>query len=223
MAALTVRLLRSTTPGHVPGALQSGQLAINEADGKLFWLDGNGSTIRSVTLKDLDAIVAAKANAANVPGKDGAGASGTWPISVTGSAASATNATNATNAGNADTLDGIHAAGFLRPDATAAISKGYTVSPANLGNMGTFTVDPSLGNYQFGTNVGGITIAAPASDCAVDILITNSASAGAITMSGFVAAANGGGDVYAATNGARFLLLIRRIGGVATYAWKALQ
>lgn len=55
-----VKLLRSTTSGAAPSTLVSGQIAINEADGKLFWLDANGVTIRSVTLKDLDTIVAGK-------------------------------------------------------------------------------------------------------------------------------------------------------------------
>ena len=45
------------------------------------------------------------------------------------------------------------------------------------------------GNYQFITNNGAFTITAPASDCAVDILVTNGASAGAITFTGFTIAA----------------------------------
>jgi hypothetical protein len=32
-----IKLLRSSTPGAVPSSLESGQIAINEADGKLFW------------------------------------------------------------------------------------------------------------------------------------------------------------------------------------------
>lgn len=60
-----VKLLRSTTSGAAPSALVSGQIAINEADGKLFWLDANGVTIRSVTLKDLDTIVSGKLAAAS--------------------------------------------------------------------------------------------------------------------------------------------------------------
>ena len=60
-----VKLLRSTAAGATPSALVSGQIALNEADGRLFWLDANGVAIRSVTLKDLDTIVAAKLAAAN--------------------------------------------------------------------------------------------------------------------------------------------------------------
>ena len=62
-----VKLLRSTASGAAPAALVSGQIAINEADGKIFWLDANGVTIRSVTLKDLDTIVGGKlAKASNL-------------------------------------------------------------------------------------------------------------------------------------------------------------
>lgn len=38
----TVRILRSTTPGAVPASLVSGQLAVNEADGKLFYRSAEG-------------------------------------------------------------------------------------------------------------------------------------------------------------------------------------
>ena len=62
-----VKLLRSTTPGQTPPSLVSGQIAINEADGKIFWLDANGVTIRSATIKDLDTIIANKlAKASNL-------------------------------------------------------------------------------------------------------------------------------------------------------------
>jgi hypothetical protein len=38
----TVRILRSTTAGNVPPSLVSGQIAINEGDGKLFYRNGSG-------------------------------------------------------------------------------------------------------------------------------------------------------------------------------------
>jgi hypothetical protein len=39
----TVRILRSTTAGNVPSSLVSGQIAINEGDGKLFYRAANGT------------------------------------------------------------------------------------------------------------------------------------------------------------------------------------
>jgi len=38
----TVRILRSTTAGNTPSSLSTGQIAINEADGKLFYRNSSG-------------------------------------------------------------------------------------------------------------------------------------------------------------------------------------
>jgi hypothetical protein len=38
----TVRILRSTTAGNTPASLVSGQIAINEGDGKLFYRNSSG-------------------------------------------------------------------------------------------------------------------------------------------------------------------------------------
>ena len=58
---------------------------------------------------------------------------------------------------------------------------------------------------------------------AIDILITNGASAGSITFSGFTANAGNVGDTYDTGNGNRFILMVRRINGISTYVFKALQ
>jgi len=68
-----VKILRSTTPGAVPSSLVSGQIAINEADGKIFWRDATSGTVYSATINGLDATLAAKVSqtgangAANLP------------------------------------------------------------------------------------------------------------------------------------------------------------
>ena len=41
--ANTVRILRSTTAGNVPSSLVSGQIAVNEADGRLFYRSAAGA------------------------------------------------------------------------------------------------------------------------------------------------------------------------------------
>lgn len=112
----------------------------------------------------------------------------------------------------------------LRPDVTETITKGYTVTPNNIGTVstGTTTPDPANGNYQYYTNNGAHTLAAPTSDCAIDILVTNGASAGSITFSGFTVSASTG-DALTTTNTSKFILSIRRINAVATYTIKALQ
>jgi hypothetical protein len=48
MAVVTI--LSSATAGHVPSSLVQGQIAINTADGILFWLDSDGVTIESLNL-----------------------------------------------------------------------------------------------------------------------------------------------------------------------------
>ena len=45
----TVRILRSTTAGNTPSSLVSGQIAINEGDGKLFYRNGSGAVTELAT------------------------------------------------------------------------------------------------------------------------------------------------------------------------------
>lgn len=105
------------------------------------------------------------------------------------------------------------------------ITSGFILAPYNAGTIssGTLTPNPLLGNYQFYTNNGAHTLAAPANDCSMDILITNGATAGAITLSGFTVSATNSGDALTTTNTNKFLLSLRRINGVSTYVIKALQ
>lgn len=113
-------------------------------------------------------------------------------------------------------------AATMKANATAAISIGFTLAPNNLGNIASFTVNPALGNYQYGTNHAAATWTAPTSDCAVTILVTNDATAGAITFSGFTVSASVG-DALTTTNASKFVISILRINGVSTYLVKALQ
>lgn len=105
---------------------------------------------------------------------------------------------------------------------TATLTKGYSVTPNNLGNITNFTIDPSLGNIQYGTNHGAATWTAPASDCEVDILVTNDATAGSITFSGFTVGSSTG-SALTTTNTNKFIVSIKRINSVATYSVYALQ
>jgi hypothetical protein len=112
----------------------------------------------------------------------------------------------------------------VQNNTTTNITVGYSITAFNLGTgSGTVTPNPANGNYQYITNNGVFTLSAPPVDCAIDILVTNGASAGTITLSGFTAQSGGGGDTYMTTNTYLFLLMIRRINGTSTYVWKALQ
>jgi hypothetical protein len=106
----------------------------------------------------------------------------------------------------------------------STLNSGFTVTPYNLGVITTaLTANGALGNYQYMTANAAFTLTAPTSDTAIDILVTNGTGAGTITFSGFTAPSGGGGDTYATTSSNRYLLMIRRINSIATYAWKALQ
>ncbi len=48
--AAKIKLLRSSTPGAVPVSLESGQIALNEHDGKLFWRDAVSGTVKGIDM-----------------------------------------------------------------------------------------------------------------------------------------------------------------------------
>lgn len=105
---------------------------------------------------------------------------------------------------------------------TDTITVGYTVTPYNIGTVSSGTTTPSAanGNYQYYTNNGAHTLAAPAADCAIDILVNNGASAGNVAFSGFKTPGSGSsGSTYATTASTWWTLSIRRINGVSTYVW----
>jgi hypothetical protein len=115
------------------------------------------------------------------------------------------------------------ASNFIPYNATVNITAGYTFTPNNIGNIpASFTANPALGNYQYGNNNAARTWLAPASDCAIDILVTNTASAGVITFSGFAVGANTG-DALDTVNTHVFIISLRRINAISTYYIRALQ
>jgi hypothetical protein len=111
----------------------------------------------------------------------------------------------------------------LQPNVTNNLTIGFTFTPYNVGTISTGTLTPNAvnGNYQYYTNNGAHTLAAPGADCAMDVLITNGATAGAITFTGFAGGATG--DALTTTSGNKFLISIRRINATAMYLVKALQ
>jgi hypothetical protein len=110
----------------------------------------------------------------------------------------------------------------VKSDSTSQISKGYTLAPNSLGTKSSaWTIDPTLGNSQYMTNGGAHTVTAPSADCRVEIDVTNNASAGALSFSGFTGSIKG--DAYNTTNGDAFTLVIRRTNGVTRGWWLAWQ
>lgn len=113
---------------------------------------------------------------------------------------------------------------YVSPAVAYNMTKGGTFAPNSLGTVSTGTIAPAPadGNYQYYTNNGAHTLAAPASDCEIAVLITNGATAGSVTFSGFTSS-TGVGDALTTTNGHRFRIIITRINAVSTYYVKAYQ
>lgn len=136
------------------------------------------------------------------------------------------NASDTTIARSAAGTVTIEGGQVLLNNQTATISKGFNLTPYSIGTFAaTFTPDPANGNYQYGThdstNITSFNV--PGSDCAIDILITNSGTAGSIAFSGSYSVSSNTGDTFTTTTGHKFIVSIRRINGVSTYFVKALQ
>lgn len=108
--------------------------------------------------------------------------------------------------------------------ADQTLSGGANITASNQGtkSSGTFTVDCGVSPGQYIVNNGAFSLAAPANDGSCIVLVTNGASAGAITFTGFSVGANIG-DTYATTNTNKYSLFVWRINGVAGYRWAAHQ
>jgi trimeric autotransporter adhesin len=109
---------------------------------------------------------------------------------------------------------------------TATITKGYAVTPYSIGTytstQGT-TLDPANGNYQYVSLSGSFTwtVTAPASDCAIDVLVILAGSGSGVTVafSGFKTPGTGAAGLFTAANNTWYTLSVRRINSVSTYSW----
>jgi hypothetical protein len=95
-----------------------------------------------------------------------------------------------------------------------------TAYDAGTKTTGSFTPVPANGNRQKYINGGAHTLAPPATDCTMVILITNNGSAGAITTSGF--GLSEAGDLTT-TNAHKFKAIIDVTGGFSSVTVKAMQ
>lgn len=87
---------------------------------------------------------------------------------------------------------------------------------------GTYTPTPTGGNMRRIVNGGAFTLAAPttAGDYTMVIQITNNASAGAITLTGFTRVT---GDAFTTTSGDDFFVYVTKCNGFSTAVVQALQ
>lgn len=101
---------------------------------------------------------------------------------------------------------------ILKADTTDNLTVGYTTTSNDLGTVttGTTTLAFADGQVQRLINGGAFTLAPPATGEGTMVLeITNNASAGAITTSGFTSVT---GDALDTTNTNKFLCSVARIG-----------
>lgn len=103
------------------------------------------------------------------------------------------------------------------------ITGGITYTSENLGTVssGTVTLSASTSNIKRLINGGAFTLAAPSSgDFSCVLQITNNASAGIVTLSGFTTTS---GDDLTVTNGDDFMLFVTRVNGFIHLHIQALQ
>lgn len=105
--------------------------------------------------------------------------------------------------------------------ADQTVTGGANVTSLSL-TTGSVTIDCGARPSQFITNGGAFTITAPTNDGSCMVLVTNGASAGAITFSGFTVGA-AIGDPLTTTNTSKFTLSIWRVNGTAGYRVAAHQ
>lgn len=113
---------------------------------------------------------------------------------------------------------------ILKADTDDNLTAGYTATADDDGtkSSGTYTPDPAGGNLKHIVNGGAFTLAAPTAtgDYTLVIQMTNNASAGTTTVSGF---SKQSGDNLTTTDGDDFFLFITKINGFTSLIVQALQ
>lgn len=124
-------------------------------------------------------------------------------------------------------LDGKEAvdAEILKADTDDNLTAGYTATPTADGTKtsGTYTPTPVGGNFKTAVNGGAFTLAAPTATGSYTLIIqvTNNASAGAVTFSGFNKTV--GDSLLTTTDGDDFFIYLTKVGGFTSASVEALQ
>lgn len=110
---------------------------------------------------------------------------------------------------------------IVKSNATKTLTAGYSATSYNGSTVssGTYTPSAANGNLQYYTNNGAHTLAPPTTDTSIAVLITNGASAGAITTSGFTKVSG----TFATTNTYKYMCSIVRINSISLLTITALQ
>jgi len=114
---------------------------------------------------------------------------------------------------------------IIKADADDNLTAGYTATAADDGtkSSGTYTPAPAGGNLKRIVNGGAFTLAAPTAsgDYTIIVQVTNNASAGAISTSGF-SKTTGTGNLTT-TDGDDFFAYMTKINGFTSLLIEALQ
>jgi len=118
-------------------------------------------------------------------------------------------------------------ADILKADTHDTLTAGFDSDAQALGTVSSGTITPEVDgtseeNFKTLTANGAFTLAPPStsSNCTILIQVTNGASAGTITTSGFTIV---NGDTYETTNGNDYFFLIKKIGSFSSLTIEALQ
>ena len=118
----------------------------------------------------------------------------------------------------------VAASGAVMADTDVNLTGGYTSTADDDGTQtsGTYTVAPAGGNLKTIVNGGAFTLAAPtvAGDYTLILQMTNNASAGTVTITGFTQES---GDSLTTTDGHDFFLYITKLNGFTHLHITALQ
>jgi hypothetical protein len=102
------------------------------------------------------------------------------------------------------------------------VAGGAYVTCTSLTSSTALTLDTGKCPLQYVTNNGAMSVAAPSNDGSMVLLLTNGATPGAVTFSGFAVGSNTG-DSLTTSSGAKYMVFVVRINGSATYTIKSLQ
>lgn len=162
--------------------------------------------------------VSAAASAASASAAAASAASISLPLSL------ANGGLGASHSSTSAVVNTLSLSSAIKADATNSITVGYTATAYNNGTIssGSLTPSPANGNLQRYVNNGAHTLVPPslAGDYTIIIQVTNGASAGTVTTSGFTKAT---GDTLSTTNGDDFLLFITKLNGFTHLHKQALQ
>jgi hypothetical protein len=111
---------------------------------------------------------------------------------------------------------------ILKADTADVLTAGFAATVHDLSTIssGTTTLDEANGNLQKCVNGGAFTLAPPSNSCTIVLQVTNNASAGAITSSGFTLT---DGDAISTGNGDDFFFYVTVVGSFSHLTVKKLS